>query len=456
MRGRFLIRIVGEPVLDGIPRHVGNPGPLQCYAAVARHGGQNLGLVVLGAVRDDFLQELHLGDGDVIRAAGGGRDGDGHLFDRHLLTQVDRNHPRSRSSANGVNPGGEGSVERNGLLRSVRQLYLSLAGLNGAAAVGTGNLNDAGLHGGGQLDGENDIPASGGRRQGYGPFRLEQAVRVTPTDGERGGVQHGGNGGGGIQHLSLTGVSTVVVDIRQVRHIQPAVAIEVKHRQSGAVGILPQLCIHGVQIGAVHYAVTVDVAQGEGAVSGAHNQVLGVLVQSDGGLEGLVACAGELHGIRLSGGQAGELRLIIAHPLLRGQRLAVHIFHFGVDAGGQLVGLCRTRRKGNCSLTGASAYLEPDIAAGGVFSRLRQVKPEGDSDGAGGPRLPLDRPLRCESVGQARHEQGARQQKAERFGEETSYNCHILPSFLLYSIMVWMKNVWKYIVRFLGNDVNIS
>ena len=314
-------------------------------------------------------------------------------------------------------------IEGDGISLAALQLYLHLPLLDRAVAVRTEDLDLAHIHGICERDGDDDLSAPRLWSQLHLALVLEQ---IGGAAGHRETLilQGRRDDGGGIQYLGTARVILVVLDVGQVSHIYLAVAVEIERE------ILPaQLFAHGFKILMIDLIITGDIAQGEGTVAGAQDQMLGVSVQGDFGMERLIASSGELDRV-LPGGQAGELRLVIAHPLLCGQHLAVHVLHHGGDPGGKPIRAGCPIRQRDRGLKVSFAHLQLDIPSGGVLRRLGQVEAQGDSNGAGGGRAPLGIGRRRKYAGQAGHTHRARQQQAERSRDPSFRRSHDLTSFL--------------------------
>ena len=167
----------------------------------------------------------------------------------------------------------------------------------------------------------------------------------------------------------------------------------------------------------VHRAVPVEVAQGEGAVAGAHDHVLAVAVQRHSAAEGFIAVSGEGQLIlRPSGGKAGQHHLVVAHLAFVGQLHAVGVLHGDGDVRIQSVYRFLPAGEGDGGGFPISADLELDIPGRRVGGGLGQVEADGQPDGSGGG---------CAGAGgvrrdrQARQAQGAHQDQAEQPGNQS-------------------------------------
>ena len=411
--GHLPVQTAAGAVVDDIAGDVAHSGPLQGHLSAAGGGGEVLHLVVFGVFGYDVFQELNLSHHGKVRVVLGCGDGDGDLLHGYLAAQVDGDHPLLRRGANGMYSLGEGGVEGDGKGGAIGQLRQRLPLLDGAGAVGTGDLDLAHLHRlSAKADGQGDRLRVCLLLQGDGPVLPEQVGGV-PRD--VGGVHLGrDDGGGGLLYQGLAGASHVMADISQVGDVHPAVPIQIERRRAAA-----QHGVHGGQVRSVNLSVPVHVAQGEGAVPGAHNQVLGIPVQGDGLGEGLVTRSGELHLVALGGGQAGELQRIIAHPPLAGQRRAVHVFHLDRDGLG-------AARQGDGDILSTAGHTEPDAPPSGAVRRLGQVEPEGEPDRAGGGRG-----VRRACGGYARQAEGAHHNQAEYPGDQSSSCFHVCHSLLI-------------------------
>ena len=359
--------------------------PGQGDAAVPGGDGEALhpvGVVHRG-VGDDVLEELDLGDGGEARLVGGGGDLDGDLFHRHLAAQVDGDHPLALHLPDGVHPRRGRGVKREGEGGAVRQLHQCRALLHAALAhaVGAGDADLAQLHAPAAVQGDGKLDGFAGGHDGDGAAVPEQVGGVA-LEQAVGHVHVGGEDGGSVQHLGLPGGVPGVVDVGQVGDIYLAVPVEVV---GAGLGGLAQPRVQGGEVAAVHRAVPVHVAQGEGGVPGARDDVLAVAVQGDGLAEGLIARSGEGQVVPgASGGQAGQLHLVVAHPALVGEDHAVGIFRRGGDGRAQAVFQGQPAGQGDPGGAPGAPHLQLDVPARSVGGGLGQVEPEGEADGAGG------------------------------------------------------------------------
>ena len=414
--GHLLIQLASGAVFNDIAGDIVHRSPLQGYLAVAGGGRQILNLVVFRAFGHNVLQEFNVAHHGIAGIVLGCGDGDGDLFHRHLSAQINGDHPLPRGAADSMNPLGEGNVKGNGAGGAAGILHHGLSLLDCAGSIGTGNLDFAHLHRApAKVNGEGDGAAAAFRSHGDGSAALEQPGGIAIGKFDAGGVHMGGNNGGRIIRLGLVCAPHVMAGVGQVGDIHLAVPIEVV-----GGGAPAQVGVYRVQVGAVDFAVPVHIAQGEGAVPGARNQVLGIAVQPHGLGKGFISRPGELHPVLLPGGQAGELHHVIAHPALAVQGGAVHVVHLDRDIRG-------SRRQGNDNVLSAAGHMQLDVTPCGAVRRLGQVKPKGKAQGTGEG----GRGIRRAGGGQARQAEGARHNQAERPGDQSSCCFHVCHSLLI-------------------------
>ena len=310
----------------------------------------------------------------------------------------------------------EGVVEGDGEGGAVHQLHQGGAGLDGPRSVGAGDLDLAHHHAGDLIEHDGQfqrLARLGG--DGHGGIALEQVFGGAAAEGEARGVQLGLQDGRGVQQLGLAGGVPAPVDVGQIGDVNGAVAVQVIG--GGLAGALAQAGVHGGEVGIVHRAVPVEVAQGEGAVAGAHDHVLAVAVQRHSAAEGFIAVSGEGQLIlRPSGGKAGQHHLVVAHLAFVGQLHAVGVLHGDGDVRIQSVHRLLPAGEGDGGGFPISADLELDIPGRRVGGGLGQVEADGQPDGSGGGCAGAGGVCRD---GQARQAQGAHQDQAEQPGNQS-------------------------------------
>ena len=386
---------------------VAHRAPGEFHHAVPRLGGEVHHLVVrLGVLRHDVLEEFDLGHCGILRLGAGlpGHTGhmDGDLLHRHPAAQVDGHHPLPGGRADGVDPGGGADVKGDVKRAPVLRLHRGSAGLQGSHAVRAGDLDALHLHRRRQFDGEHQIVPRRCGRNGDGFRAGKELLRSAGAEDEARRLHHGDGDGPGLQDLRRSVLIQNVVDIGEVRHVHRAVSVEVAALRCAAQAGL-QIC----KVLLVQNAVAVDVAQGEGAVPGAGDDVAGVAVQGDVSGVGHVARAGHLQPVSPLG-QTGDLRLVVPQPGLGGHLHAVDVLRLHRHRGLEVVAYRRACGKGELQPLRAPREGQLDAAPFHRRAGLGQVKADGQADRARGPRPRRTGRLR------PRGEEGERHGKAQK------------------------------------------